>query len=83
MLAFPKEALPPITLPTILICRPHIWLVALYSKALFEVCRSLPFPSEGTGLDWGHDFGGLVFVDNQDRYSWVSSFSKTSLVLAA
>ncbi|KUJ14064.1 F-box domain-containing protein [Mollisia scopiformis] len=43
-------------------------------KALFEVCRSLPFPSEGTGLSWGHDFEGLVLVDNQDRYSWEDRF---------
>ncbi|KAI0423605.1 F-box domain-containing protein [Xylaria sp. FL1042] len=43
-------------------------------KALFEVCRSLPFPSEGTGLSWGHDFGGLVSVDNQDRYPWEDRF---------
>jgi len=44
-------------------------------KALFEVCRSLPFPSEGTGLSWGHDFGGFVFVDNQNRYPWEDRFA--------
>lgn len=43
-------------------------------KALFEVCRSLPFPSEGTTISWGHDFGGLVLVDSQDRYPWEDRF---------
>jgi hypothetical protein len=43
-------------------------------KALFEVCRSLPFPSEGTGLNWGHDFEGLVLVDNQNLYPWEDRF---------
>ncbi|KAH9216177.1 hypothetical protein DL95DRAFT_498506 [Leptodontidium sp. 2 PMI_412] len=43
-------------------------------KALFEICRSLPFPSEGTGLSWGHDFEGLLLVDNQDRYPWEDRF---------
>jgi len=48
-------------------------------KALFEVCRSLPFPSAGTTLSWGHDFGGLVFVDNQHRYPWEDRFIKQDL----
>lgn len=43
-------------------------------KALFEVCKSLPFPSEGTGLSWGHTFGGLVMVNNQDYYPWEDRF---------
>ncbi|TAQ85518.1 hypothetical protein B7494_g6174 [Chlorociboria aeruginascens] len=43
-------------------------------EALFEICRSLPFPSEGSGLSWGHDFEGLVLVDNQDRYPWEDRF---------
>lgn len=43
-------------------------------KALFEVCRSLPFPSQGFTINWGHDFEGLVLLDNQDRYPWEDRF---------
>jgi len=43
-------------------------------KALYELCRSLPFPSLGTGLNWGHDFGGLLSVDNEDCYPWEDRF---------
>lgn len=43
-------------------------------KALFEVCKSLPFPSEGAGLSWGHSFGGLVMANNQDYYPWEDRF---------
>ncbi|RDL38788.1 uncharacterized protein BP5553_03128 [Venustampulla echinocandica] len=46
-------------------------------KALFEICRSLPSPSKGTGLSWGHDSGGLILVDNQDRYPWEDRFVDT------
>ena len=37
---------------------------------LLEVCRSLPFPLQGTGVSWGHDYGGLVLFDNQSHYPW-------------
>ena len=37
---------------------------------LLEVCRSLPFPLQGTGVSWGHDYGGLVLLDNQSHYPW-------------
>ncbi|KAK0104410.1 hypothetical protein ONS95_004704 [Cadophora gregata] len=43
-------------------------------RAFFDICRSLPFPSEGTGISWGHDFEGLVLVDNQNRYPWEDRF---------
>ena len=43
-------------------------------KALFDVCRSLPFPLEGSGVNWGHDFGGLVLADNLNRYPWEDRF---------
>lgn len=37
---------------------------------LLEVCRSLPFPLQGTGVSWGHDYGGLVLLDSQSYYPW-------------
>ena len=43
-------------------------------EVLFEVCRSLPIPLEGSGISWGHDFGGLLLVDNQNRYPWEDRF---------
>ncbi|GAB0144114.1 hypothetical protein EsHS_00004603 [Epichloe bromicola] len=43
-------------------------------RALFNVCKSLPFPSEGTGLSWGHSFGGLVMVNERDHYPWEDRF---------
>jgi hypothetical protein len=39
-------------------------------KRLFEVCESLPFPLRGNGICWGHDYGGLLVLDSQDRYPW-------------
>ncbi len=41
---------------------------------LLEVCRSLPFPLQGTGVSWGHDYGGLVLLDNQSHYPWEDRF---------
>ncbi|KAF3393472.1 hypothetical protein DPV78_010053 [Talaromyces pinophilus] len=40
-----------------------------YSR-LYEVCKSMPFPLQGTGLSLGHDFGGLVLIDNENYYPW-------------
>lgn len=40
-----------------------------YSR-LYEVCKSMPFPLQGTGLSLGHDFGGLVPIDNENYYPW-------------
>lgn len=37
---------------------------------LLEVCKSLPFPLRGTGVDLGHDYGGLVLFDNQNHCPW-------------
>ncbi|KAI9872224.1 MAG: hypothetical protein M1830_001894 [Pleopsidium flavum] len=37
---------------------------------LLEICKSLPFPLQGTGVSWGHDYGGLVLLDNQSHYPW-------------
>ena len=30
---------------------------------LFDVCNSLPFPLHGDSISWGHDYGGLSFID--------------------
>lgn len=35
-----------------------------------EVCASLPFPMQGTTVSWGHDFVGLVAIDNESRFPW-------------
>ncbi|KAH8690508.1 hypothetical protein BGW36DRAFT_364084 [Talaromyces proteolyticus] len=35
-----------------------------------EVCKSMPYPLQGSGVNWGHDFGGLVLLDNEDHYPW-------------
>ena len=43
---------------------------AVPSARLLEVCKSLPYPIEGSGISWGHDFGGLHYIDDQDRYPW-------------
>lgn len=40
-----------------------------YSR-LYEVCHSMPFPLRDCGLSFGHDFGGLVLIDNKNYYSW-------------
>ena len=37
---------------------------------LLEICNSLPFPLRGAGVSWGHDYGGLVILDNQNHYPW-------------
>lgn len=37
---------------------------------LYEVCNSMPFPLRDCGLSFGHDFGGLVLVDNKNYYPW-------------
>lgn len=39
-------------------------------KRLLEVCESLPFPLRGNGVCWGHDYGGLLVLDDQDHYPW-------------
>lgn len=37
---------------------------------LLEVCKSLPFPLQASGVSWGHDYGGLVFLDYENSYPW-------------
>jgi hypothetical protein len=39
-------------------------------ERLVEVCESLPFPLRGNGISWGHDYGGLYFLDNLKYYPW-------------
>ncbi|KAI9765323.1 MAG: hypothetical protein M1839_005523 [Geoglossum umbratile] len=39
-------------------------------ERLLEVCESLPFPLRGDGVCWGHDYGGLLILDDQDHYPW-------------
>ena len=39
-------------------------------ERLVEVCESLPFPLRGNGISWGHDYGGLHFLDNLNYYPW-------------
>ncbi|KAG8428699.1 hypothetical protein J3459_002498 [Metarhizium acridum] len=47
---------------------------AIPCRVLFQVCKSLPCPSSGTGLSWGHGFGELITVSNQDCYPWEDRF---------
>ena len=35
---------------------------------LLEVCKSFPF--QRLGLSWGHDYGGIVYVDHGNHYPW-------------
>ena len=35
---------------------------------LLEVCESIPF--QNRGLDWEHDYGGIMDVNKNDRYLW-------------
>lgn len=37
---------------------------------LLELCESLPLPLRGNGVCWGHDYGGLLILDDQDHYPW-------------
>lgn len=37
-------------------------------KRLLDVCKSLPLPRQGDCVSWGHDYGGLVVLDDQDRF---------------
>ncbi|KAG8424320.1 hypothetical protein J3458_001123 [Metarhizium acridum] len=47
---------------------------AIPCRVLFQVYKSLPCPSSGTGLSWGHGFGELITVSNQDCYPWEDRF---------
>jgi hypothetical protein len=33
-------------------------------ERLVKVCESLPFPLRGNVVSWGHDYGGLHFLDD-------------------
>jgi len=39
-------------------------------KRLLEICESLPIPLRGTGVCWGHDYGGLLIFNDEDYYPW-------------
>ncbi|KAK2593562.1 hypothetical protein QQS21_008737 [Conoideocrella luteorostrata] len=39
-------------------------------ERLYQVCRSLPYPLVGTTLSWGHDYGGLVRIDDENYFPW-------------
>lgn len=39
-------------------------------ERLYRICRSLPFPTRGIGVSWGHDYGGLSIIDNKNYYPW-------------
>lgn len=40
-----------------------------------HICASLPFPTRGTSLSWGHDYGGLVRIEDEDFYPWEDRYS--------
>ncbi|KID97443.1 F-box domain containing protein, partial [Metarhizium majus ARSEF 297] len=44
-------------------------------RTLFQICQSLPCPFTEAGLSWGHSFGGLITVNNQDCYPWEHRFA--------
>ncbi|KND89435.1 hypothetical protein TOPH_05811, partial [Tolypocladium ophioglossoides CBS 100239] len=52
-------------------------------ERLFHVCSSLPIPPEGTDLGWGHDYGGLLRVDDEARFPWESPVTDKSADMAA
>ena len=37
---------------------------------LLKICESLPFPLRGSGVSWGHNYGGLVLLDEKSHYPW-------------
>lgn len=39
-------------------------------ERLHRICSSLPFPIQGIGVSWGHDYRGLSIIDNQNYYPW-------------
>ena len=39
-------------------------------ERLLKVCDSLPFPLRWEGVCWGHDYGGLVLLDDENYYPW-------------
>lgn len=50
-------------------------------ERLYRICSSLPFPIQGIGVSWGHDYMGLSTINNQDHYPWedrlVEQYSKS------
>lgn len=43
-------------------------------ERLLSVCESLPFSALFGGVDWGHDYGGLIQLDVDKRYPPQESF---------
>ncbi|KND91480.1 hypothetical protein TOPH_03696 [Tolypocladium ophioglossoides CBS 100239] len=43
---------------------------------LFEICECLPAPLAYTGLSWGHDYGGLLTINDVDFYPWEDRVEK-------
>ena len=39
-------------------------------ERLYWICRSFPYPLRGTTLSWGHDYGGIVSIDDEGHYPW-------------
>ena len=39
---------------------------------LLEVCKSFPF--QNLGLSWGHDYGGMVSIDQEYQYPWEDQY---------
>ncbi|KAH9906634.1 hypothetical protein F4778DRAFT_722782 [Xylariomycetidae sp. FL2044] len=37
---------------------------------LYDVCLSLPHPLRSRCVSWGHDYGGLMLIDNRRRFPW-------------
>ncbi|KAI1879457.1 hypothetical protein JX265_002411 [Neoarthrinium moseri] len=37
---------------------------------LYEICLSLPRPLESSCVSWGHNYGGLVAIDDQHYFPW-------------
>ncbi|OKL56123.1 hypothetical protein UA08_08708 [Talaromyces atroroseus] len=48
---------------------------------LYKICSSLPFPIQGIGVSWGHNYGGVSIIDNQNFYPWedrlIEQFSRS------
>ena len=47
-------------------------------RRLLDVCESLPSPLWWDGLDWGHDYGGLVRFDHENNYPWEDGLEEVS-----
>lgn len=48
-------------------------------ERLISTCESLPFPLWFNGVSWGHDYEGLLKLDDDGAYPWMERFFTPSI----